>query len=108
MQTGVQLSKTKTADSLAPRAPGNAPTSSVPLATIKVPLPSTPAPIASAGPSLVEKHPEAEAPEIKAPESPPPDAVAVWAISGKQLWIGGAAVCALGLLLAAGLYLRSS
>jgi periplasmic protein TonB len=108
MQTGVQLSKVKTADSLSPRAPGNAPPPANPVATFVVPLPPTPAPNANAGPSLVEKHAEVEQTEIKPAEAPRSDAVAVVRISRRQLWMGAAAVCALGLLVAGGLYLRTA
>ncbi len=104
MQTGVQLSKT--VDSLSPRVQGNAPPSSIPLGTATVALPSAPAPNASPGPSLVEKYTETAQPEAPATETPRPDAVVQ--ISRRQLWMGAAAVGALGLLIAGGLYLRSA
>jgi protein TonB len=108
MQTGVQLSKAKTADSLSPRVQGSAQPLSNPIATIAVPLPSTPATNASAGPSLVEKYTESAQPAIKPAEAPASDAVAVVRISRRLLWIGASAVCALGLLIAGGLYLRTA
>ncbi len=108
MQTGVQLSKAKTADSPSPRVQGNAPPLSIPVGTVTAPLPSVPAPNPSPGPSLVEKYSEAAQPETKAPEAPHTDASAVVQISRRQLWIGASAVCALGLLIGGGLYLRSA